>query len=325
MLPGVKRPSIAIVGAGRLGTALAKRLDEAGYRIQEIIVREHPRSLPSARKLARSIGARVGTMRAARLTADLIWFCVPDGGVVQAAAALTNKHWQGKVAFHSSGVLTSEALESLQEKGAKVASVHPLMTFVTGSVPELRSVSFAVEGDRAATRVAGKIVRDLGGDAVHLRRQDKAAYHAFATLICPLLVSLLASSEAVAALSRISNQGARRRMMPIIRQTLENYLKLGPAGAFSGPVVRGDAETVRLHLQSLAKTPAAKDAYIALARAALEYLPSRNTRVLQIVLREFVPGTPGRPSLSETSQETSPSSPRFSESTAPCRLRRHRQ
>jgi predicted short-subunit dehydrogenase-like oxidoreductase (DUF2520 family) len=74
-------------------------------------------------------------------------------------------------------------------------------------------------------------------------------------------------------------------MMPIIRQTLENYLKLGPAAAFSGPIVRGDADTIRQHLRTLAKTPAAKDAYLALARAALEYLPSRNQKELQKLLR----------------------------------------
>ncbi len=286
MLPAMKRPSIAIVGAGRLGTALAKRLAEAGYSIPEVTVRGNPRSLSSssARKLATSVGARVATTRSARLAANVIWFCVPDAEVSQTAAGLANKNWRGKTTFHSSGVLTSDALRILQEKGAKVASVHPLMTFVRGAVPALRGVTFAVEGDPAAIRVAFKIVRDLGGEAMRLRKQDKGAYHAFATMICPLLVSLLASSEAVAPLAGLSNRQARRRMMPIIRQTLQNYLNLGPAGAFSGPVVRGDTETVRLHLRSLAKTPSARDAYVALARAALEYLPSRKKRELQKLL-----------------------------------------
>ena len=291
MLPAMKRPAITIVGAGRLGTALAMRLAEAGYSLREILVRGNPRSLSSAgtasaRKLARSVGARVVTMRTASLTADLIWFCVPDAEVAKTAAALAKMNWQGKIALHSSGVLTSDALRLLQEKGASVASVHPLMTFVRGSVPGLHGVTFAIEGDTAATRVALKVVRDLGGEAMSLRKRDKAAYHAFATMICPLLVSLLASSEAVAALARISKREARRRMMPIIRQTLENYLELGPARAFSGPLVRGDADTIRLHLQVLAKESAAKDAYMALARAALELRPSRKKRELQKLLGE---------------------------------------
>jgi predicted short-subunit dehydrogenase-like oxidoreductase (DUF2520 family) len=133
--------------------------------------------------------------------------------------------------------------------------------------------------------MAKTIIRKLGGSAFAIRKQDKPAYHAFATMICPLLVSLLASSEAVAELARIPHRQARRRMMPIVRQTLANYVKLGPAGAFSGPIVRGDAETIRLHLRSLAKAPAAKYAYLALARAALEYLPSQSKRELQKLLQ----------------------------------------
>jgi len=261
----VKRPSIAIVGAGRLGTALASRLTEAGYNVAII---SRTTSIPSVDR-----------------TADVTWFCVPDSEIARAAAGLTARDWRGKIAFHSSGVLTSDVLAALRRKGASVASVHPLMTFVRGSIPQLKGVPFFVEGDQPALRVARNIISNLGGTAVSLRKQDKAAYHAFATIICPLLVSLLAASEAAAALARISRVQARRRMMPIIRQTLENYVKLGPANAFSGPIVRGDAETVRQHLRTLAKTPAAKDAYLALARAALEYLPSRNQKKLQKLLR----------------------------------------
>src|SRR5579863_1257163 len=161
MLPAMKRPSIAIVGAGRLGTALAMRLAEAGYSIPEIVVREDSRQLVSARKLARRVCARVVTTTAP-LTADLIWFCVPDADISNAAAELSSSSWHGKIAFHSSGVLTSNALALVQKKRAQVACLHPLMTFVTGSVPELSGVSFAVEGDPAATRAAGRIVRDLG-------------------------------------------------------------------------------------------------------------------------------------------------------------------
>ena len=81
---------------------------------------------------------------------------------------------------------------------------------------------------------------------------------------------------------------ARRRTRPIIRQTLANYIKLGPASSFSGPIVRGDVETVRKHLRALAGAPAA-NAYMGLAQAALEYLPSRNTEEIREILGEFIP------------------------------------
>jgi predicted short-subunit dehydrogenase-like oxidoreductase (DUF2520 family) len=158
------------------------------------------------------------------------------------------------------------------------------MTFVKGSVPELNGVPFAIEGDGSAVRVARSIVHELGGQAVTIRKQDKVTYHAFATMICPLLVSLLAASEKAAALAGMSAADSRRRMLPIVRQTLRNYEQLGPAAAFSGPIVRGDVETVRAHLNALAKVPAAKNAYAALALAALDLLPNRNRRQIARLL-----------------------------------------
>jgi predicted short-subunit dehydrogenase-like oxidoreductase (DUF2520 family) len=253
----MKRRSIAIFGAGRLGTALAKRLSEAGYTVKTL-----------TRK----------SVRSTQLDAQVLWFCVPDAEIARVADSFSQFEWKRKVAFHSSGVLSSDALASLRDAGGCVASVHPLMTFVKRSVPELTGVPFAIEGDVSAIRVARGIVRNLRGQALAIKKQDKVAYHAFATMICPLLVSLLAASEKAAALAGISAADSRPRMLPIIRQTLRNYEKLGPAAAFSGPIVRGDVATVRAHLKVLSKVPAAKNAYAALARAALDLLPNRNRR-----------------------------------------------
>jgi predicted short-subunit dehydrogenase-like oxidoreductase (DUF2520 family) len=253
----MKRPSISIVGAGRLGTALAKRLSEAGYTVKTLTRKSVPIT---------------------QFDAQVLWFCVPDQEIVHVAETFSQFKWRGKYAFHSSGVLSSDALASLRDAGGCVASVHPLMTFVKGSVPNLTGVPFAMEGDVSAVRVAKGMVRNLGGQAVTIKKRDKVAYHAFATMICPLLISLLAASEKAAAHAGISAADSRPRMLPIIRQTLHNYEKLGPAAAFSGPIVRGDVATVRAHLKALSKVPAAKNVYAALARVALELLPNRNRR-----------------------------------------------
>jgi predicted short-subunit dehydrogenase-like oxidoreductase (DUF2520 family) len=270
--PGVKRPSIAIVGVGRLGTALAKRLAGAGYDITTVISRK----------------VRSG---AAKVNADLIWICVPDSEIAQVTAKFGASTRPGRIAFHSSGALTSDVLAPLRRKGAHIASVHPLMTFVRGSVPDLAGVSFAIEGDRTAVRVARSIVHDLGATPTHVRKRDKVAYHAFATMICPLLVSLLVSSEKAARKAGISTREARRRMMPIIRQTLANYEKLGPAGAFSGPIVRGDSETILKHLAAMRGLRTVKCAYAALAQAALEFLPSGNREEISRMLDQVFSAT----------------------------------
>jgi predicted short-subunit dehydrogenase-like oxidoreductase (DUF2520 family) len=260
----VKRPAIAIVGAGRLGTALAQRLAEAGYLVSKIA--SHTSSRPK------------------QLRAEVVWFCVPDAAIASVARTFSRISWEGRYAFHSSGVLSSNSLQALRSAGARVASVHPLMTFVKESVPELKNVPFAIEGERPAVGFARRIVSDLGAKAIAIRRQDKVAYHAFATMICPLLVALLAAAERTAAIAGIPKKEAHRRMMPIVRQTLRNYEHLGAAGAFSGPIARGDAEAIRRHLQVLGKVPEVKNVYVALVRAATKYLPSRRRREIAKVL-----------------------------------------
>src|SRR4029077_6873521 len=111
----MERPSIAIIGAGRLGTALAQRLAEAKYGTKILPGRKYSKPLRS----------------------DVVWFCVPDAAIELAANIFPQLGWKGKYAFHSSGVLSSTALTTPRAAGARVASVHPLMTFVKGSAPDL--------------------------------------------------------------------------------------------------------------------------------------------------------------------------------------------
>ena len=275
------KPQIAIVGPGRLGSALSVALTKAGYRINEIVSRDSPDSQSRAREIARKTRSFTTTLKTANLDSDLIWFCVPDREIAVAARALIRStEWKGKVAFHSSGALTSDGLNALRRQGAAVASLHPMMTFVRSSIPSLKGVAFALEGDAKAVRLARRITRDLGGEAFPISNTNKIAYHALGGFSSPLLVALLVTAEQVARAAGFSTTQARKIMLPIVRQTLANYSALGPAGAFSGPIVRGDAPIVRQHLRTLQKIPKAKEVYVALARAALQYLPARNHKEL---------------------------------------------
>jgi predicted short-subunit dehydrogenase-like oxidoreductase (DUF2520 family) len=279
-----KKPSIAIVGAGNLGTALALVLREAGYQIDAVVAGTGRNSRLRARRLAKLTASRA-VVGAAEVNARLLWFCVPDDEIGRAAAALAGEfQGRGKIALHSSGALSSDELEPLRRRGAAVASLHPLMTFVRGSRPTLAGVSFALEGDPVAVRVARGIVRDLGGESFAIRKKDKKAYHALGTFASPLLTALLASAEHVARLAGITSRAARRRMLPILLQTVRNYGTFGAAEGFSGPIIRGDVETVRHHLEVLRTAPVPRQVYRALARAALEYLPAKNKTLLRRLL-----------------------------------------
>jgi predicted short-subunit dehydrogenase-like oxidoreductase (DUF2520 family) len=288
------KPTIAIVGAGSLATFLAKALDAAGFTIPEIVARDSPPSRRKASNLAAKVGAHSVTAHSAALDADLLWFCVPDREIRTAASALVvdlsaramaRKKHQARFAFHSSGALVSRELDPLRPAGTALASVHPLMTFVGGAHPSLQGVPFAIEGDNAATRVAERIVRRLGGESFLLPAARKAAYHAWATMTSPLLLAYLVTLEEAARAAGLSRQDARRTSLPIVRQTLANYTRLGPARSFSGPMVRGDAETVAKHLAALKKHPGPREVYVALARAALRGLPVKNQNELKRMLQ----------------------------------------
>lgn len=280
------KPRIAIVGAGRLGSALALELGRAGYRISEIVVPDRSASRRKAGALAKLVHASVALL-GARLHGDLVWFCVPDREIARAARQISDAmDWRGKVALHSSGALASDELRGLRLRGAAVASAHPLMTFVHGLAPSLKGVPFALEGDPAAVRMARRIVRILGAEPFPISRNRKMAYHAWGGFASPLLIALLVTAERVARAAGLSSAEARRKALPILRQTLANYAKLGPAGAFSGPIVRGDTQVVRQHLKVLKKVPEARAVYVALARVGLRYLPARNRGELEKLLKK---------------------------------------
>ena len=263
---------------------MAKHLGSAGYQVVEVIA--HHRPSPQVRQVASLVGARATTLDTAKLRTDLVWLCVPDSQIEAVATRLAAGERKTNSAFHSSGVLTSDALRPLRKAGATVASVHPLMTFVRGSVPSLKDVPFAIEGDPGAVGPAKAIVRRLGGKPVTIRKQDKPAYHLFATLICPLLISLLAASERAAMLAGLSPAEAQVRMLPILHQTISNYGSFGASRAFTGPFARGDVQTVRLQLEALSRSSAIKPVYVSLAEAALQNLPHRHAKEIRSLLRQ---------------------------------------
>jgi predicted short-subunit dehydrogenase-like oxidoreductase (DUF2520 family) len=246
--------------------------------------------------LAKRVGARAVAIARAVIDSDVVWFCVPDDAIAEVARLLAEKaDWKGRVALHSSGALVGDELAVLRRRGAHVASVHPMMTFVAGSSQagslqndsqrSFAGVPFAIEGDAAAVRACRVIVKELGGKAHAIRRQDKVAYHAWGTFASPLLTALLATTERVAAAAGVNRREAKRRMLPILQQTLANYAARDAAGSFSGPIVRGDVETIRRHLRALRKVPVAGEVYAALAKAAVHYLPGKRKRTVRGVLK----------------------------------------
>jgi len=274
-----------VIGPGRLGSALAANLHEAGWKVESLIVRPGKRMSVRVSKLARTLGAKVFRLGQAAVPPGLVWITVPDDAIAYVASELAERQsWDGQVVFHCSGALTSEVLEPLRAKGAKVAAVHPAMTFAANTVPKLDKVPFGIEGDVEAVRLAKRIVRELGGVPVEIRRADKVLYHAFGTFASPMVIALMAAMEEVGTAAGFERKKLRAFAGPLLRQTLENYLEQGGAAAFTGPFVRGDIAVITRHLKALEELPLVRELYQALARVAAEKLPVKNQRAMQKVV-----------------------------------------
>jgi len=292
-----KKSSVAdvtIIGAGNVARALAPALRGAGYRVREIVGRETKVSRVRARAIARRAGARAVTLADAKLDADVVWICVSDSAIAEVARTMAKKAapgknaWRGKVALHSSGALGSDELRALKARGASVASVHPMMTFVGSARVKLGDVPFAIEGDAKAAAVGRRMVAALtkngSGSAFTIRKQSKPLYHALGSFSSPLVVMLLAQAEQVGKAAGFTPAQTRKVMGAILRQTMANYFRAGTAAAFSGPIQRGDVGTVKRHLKELRKVPGALEVYRALANSAMDSLPVGNRAAMRRLL-----------------------------------------
>jgi len=280
-----EQKTVSIVGPGRLGTALALNLHRAGWKVDRLAVRAGSRRSLALSRLARQVKAEVTALGDSPFDSRLVWIAIPDDVIATVAGLLARKQdWQGKVVFHSSGALTSDALGPIRDRGAIVASVHPAMTFVSKSVPSMSGVPFGVEGDPRAVRLAKRIVAHLGGTAVTIRKENKVLYHAFDTFASPMLIGLMAAVQQVGRAAGIPQSRVRVMVGPLLRRTLENYLEHGAASALSGALIRGDVAIVRRHLEALKATPYARDAYLALGRIVVKELPVANRTRLERAL-----------------------------------------
>ncbi len=245
---------VAVVGAGALGTALARRLALRGYPVRAIL----SRTPASARALADTVGASVASDEWTALPdpVRLVLLCVPDDQIPPVAEALAgvDHPWARTVVAHTSGARTAEALAPLAREGAPTLSFHPLQTFTLDTPPDaFADIVVGVEGSDAAVSAGTALARALGARPVVLTRRNKALYHCAAALASNGLVALMAVVEEIFSAATLDDQeeSAANLVGPLVQQTLENLESASPEQALTGPVARGDAATVEAHLKAL--------------------------------------------------------------------------
>ena len=247
---------ISIIGAGRLGTSLGRALAARGHRIRALACR----SLRSARESRRIVGQGrpVTDLAAAAAAGRIVILCLPDEKIRAAAARLARSgvEWSGKTVLHTSGLLPAEELRPLRKRGAAAGSFHPAQSFPEKGMPpsRFRGDLLGLEGDRTALDVAARLVRDLGGRALILSEAAKPLYHAACILASNYPVVLWQAAAGLLVRAGITGREAVRLIVPLAEGTLRSVKKLDPEVALTGPIVRGDAGTVRAHLEALRRS-----------------------------------------------------------------------
>ncbi|MFI6924948.1 Rossmann-like and DUF2520 domain-containing protein [Nonomuraea spiralis] len=258
------RLTVGVLGAGKVGSALGAALTQAGHRI----VAASGVSDRSRRWAADRLGVDLARPDEVVAAAQLILLTVPDDALPDLVAGLagTGAELQGKLLVHTSGAYGLSVLDPAAKAGALPLALHPVMTF-TGRDDDLNKItgiSFGVTAPETLRPVAEALVIEMGGEPVWIAESDRALYHAALANAANHMVTLIAESEEL--LGRIGVEHPGRMLGPLLGAALDNVLRLGIAG-LTGPVVRGDAGTVRRHVDALIlAAPEAADAYIALAR-----------------------------------------------------------
>jgi predicted short-subunit dehydrogenase-like oxidoreductase (DUF2520 family) len=262
------RLAVGVIGAGRAGTALGVALARAGHAL---VAASAVSEASMRRARAAFPGAVITEPRHVLDRADLVLLTVPDDALPGLVAGLaeTGAPLEGRMLAHASGRHGLAVLEPAARRGGLPLALHPVMTFTGRSddVDRLTGTSFGVTAPEVLRPAAEALVIEMGGEPVFISEENRDLYHAALAGAANHLVTLVAQA---ADLLRDAGVAEPARLLgPLLAASLDNALLLGDAG-LTGPVARGDAETVAAHVAALGATasasPAAVAAYIAMAR-----------------------------------------------------------
>ena len=265
---GGRRFPVLVVGVGRLGSAVAVRLQRLGW---PVTVRTQS---PAGRRQARRL--RLPEADAAALTgAELCLLTVPDAAVAPVARAIAPLLGRGTGLVHCAGALTLEVLRPVAE-GRPTGSFHPLVAVTGPETPlEAHSVAIATRS-RVLAPLLGRLAEALGLRPLRVPEEGRAAYHAGAALAASGLVALLDAAVAAWRAAGVPEREAMTALVPLMRSALDGAESRGTAAALTGPDKRGDAEVVLAHVRALA--PDVLPIYLALQHRVLAHAAARLPR-----------------------------------------------
>jgi predicted short-subunit dehydrogenase-like oxidoreductase (DUF2520 family) len=258
---------VGIIGAGRVGSALALALAEKGHRIRAIASRRDN----TARALARRIlGAEATSASEVAAHCDLVFLTLPDNAVASVAAELP---WRaGQAVVHTSGGLDLSVLQPAAARDALTGGFHPLRAFAagdSGSNP-FAGITCGIAGGPALSAQLAAIAGDLGARALRIDGADRTLYHAAAVFASGFSIALLVAARRAWALAGLPEAEARAALAPLLAGAAANASALPLERALSGPIARGEPDAIARHLERLGRTPELADLYRALCAQLLD-------------------------------------------------------
>jgi predicted short-subunit dehydrogenase-like oxidoreductase (DUF2520 family) len=264
---GAPRPSLAIIGAGRAGSALAIAAHEAGYVVAAVASRRGE----VARLLADTVGAEaVPTPLSAVAAADLTLLAVPDVAITSVAAAIaaSGMALRGRGVVHLGARFGPGVIASLRTSGAEVGVLHPLQALAgPDSASLLDGAFFRIDATGTLRARLLTFVAALGARPLEVDPAQAPLYHAAAVLAGNAPLALLAEATRLLEAAGVSRADAHEALAALLEGAARNARRGGPAAALTGPVARGDSDAITAHLEALAAYPEARDLYLHLTRA----------------------------------------------------------
>ncbi|TAK74793.1 MAG: DUF2520 domain-containing protein [Gammaproteobacteria bacterium] len=284
--------SVNFIGCGRLGKTLAKL-----FKINQISVIKGviTTSLARANEAVQQIGEGSACQTIRELPpADIYFITTPDDLIQGMCEELVSARLikAGAIVVHCSGLLSSDVLKSAKKAGYSIASLHPIKSFaqLDENIASFAGTYCGVEGDLEAVSVLTHLFKSIGGNVFHISKENKSLYHAACVIANNYLVTLHYQASQCLHAASVDEQIAKEIVSMLMMNSLTHLQKLNHQAALTGPLQRGDVNTIKIHLESLSKTPLIHDIYSQLGIATLALTKHSEEKIeeLDIILNEEV-------------------------------------
>ena len=265
---------IGIIGAGKVGTTLGKYLSIHGKNVTGFYSRTHE-SADEAATFAET--ETYSSLCKLVEKSDVIFITTPDGVIHQVWGDLLHQDISNRIICHFSGSLSSHVFSGREEAGASGISMHPMYAFSDKfhSYEQFHTAYLTLEGDPEAVAVMKPMWEAIGHHVLTLKAEDKIKYHAAAAMASNEMLGLLQASLDILSECGFSEKDSMALLTPLVQGNIASMLEKGCVNALTGPVERGDAQTVRKHLQALEGSKAGK-IYQSLGSTMVELAKRRN-------------------------------------------------